>query len=699
MRSRILCVLLGLAMGWTIVGTTACVSYAPRVEKPTKRQPRTVDTPGRWIGLLKDGSTCPTVPGWGAQTLLELATAHARDGLRNDEYGPSPALALANLKGQERITALFHKHGLDRFCVYTSQGQGLPFRKPGRLSKAEPDKLGVTPSAPTDLDSLGEQIWPSLADRFLHQVGSVQLPPRQNPTVRLVIVDTQRTGEGLPAKSPAPVSWHGYGMAHLADAIVCHHDTSCPVHIATRLALRYEGYDSDPNSPDDSGSDAGGHQGRVGDLAVAILAELDLWSHLDPKPKLILNLSVGWDGEYQNLDSATMAVYDALAAARDAGALVITAAGNRSGGEDSHWPLLPAAWELHPPSSIGGKVAYAVGGVDWQGLPLSNARPSGMPQRVAYADHAVVDTSNDPSNGDPTRVYTGSSVSAVVASSIAAVAWHLQLSSTPADVMAKLTGTAETLPDTAATFYDASLSQPPNLTRLSLCQTVFDICGPNLGQCPNVTTTCQLQDHLPADLSWIQPHISSLATFSSVNPNSNPNCDPKTDTYVGFGASVTNGCPMETLPDMGSPSLVQTQPPETPCPTCSIVPDHVLPPPPDGSTGDSLGDGQNEPKTYSLAAAIDPDWLALASQNTIESAVLVIECSPGSPSKERLDLTPEFSTLLSAPSSTVKRIRFGTVGTRATLDGCTASMDFSLLVTDGNGTSHRSVQSPVYLDP
>ena len=42
----------------------------------------------------------------------------------------------------------------------------------------------------------------------------------------------------------------------------------------------------------------------------------------------------------------TQLVYKALQYARRSNALVIAAAGNRRGGGESNWPLLPAAWEL-----------------------------------------------------------------------------------------------------------------------------------------------------------------------------------------------------------------------------------------------------------------------------------------------------------------------------------------------------------------
>ncbi len=705
MRSRILCVLLGLAMGWTVGCATARFPHPPKLKEQPKGQlkeqpdqhPRPIPTPGRQIGLLKWGSTCPPVYGWRTESLLELAVAHAEDGVKNscDPNSPPPKRTRIDRERQARVNALFHEHGLDRICFYTDQGTGQPFQKPFKLSNVGPDKLALTPNAPTDLDSLGDQIWAPLAQHFLNQVGTAQLNSTDNP-VRLVFVDTHPTGEGLPAKNPALSSLHGYGMAHLSYELVCGHDTppqNCPIHIASRLALRYENYDypdpTDPNATDDPGSDNGGHQGRIGDLAIAIAAEIEHWKTLQPRPKLILSLSVGWDGEYidpnahkkEKLDAATQAVYSALDTAHDLGVLVIAAAGNRSGGQTSQEPLLPAAWEAGDK-----KVAYAVGGVDRQGLPLPNARPGGMPVRVAYADHAVVNTSGVAGVLEPTKIYTGSSVAAVVASSTAAVVWHLQPGLTQDQVMDQVDGAAETLPS-------YSSSTPPYLKRLSLCRTLNHCGGGNpCSACPNYPA---------ANLSGIVPNVSSPLPVDSITINP-PSCSPQADTYSKSGKSilVTSSCPMETLPDMNAPSLTQTQPPDTPCPPCTIAPtlNQFV------SLTPSLVPDLDAPKPYDLAAAFDPDWLAQAAQATISSAVLVIECNTDPHITERLDVTQQFSNLLQAsrtatPPLAPIRIGFGPIGNLTSLENCTASVDFKLNALVNGSTKERSVQSPVYVDP
>jgi hypothetical protein len=674
-------------------------------------------TPDRWIGVLEKGSVCPNVPGWTTQTLLELSAAHASDGLKKKGECAAPlAPTLENLKSQAKVAALFHKHGLDRYCVYTSQGSGREFRKPAGLKNAEPDRMAVTASSPTDLGVLGHNVWQPLAEQFLAQVGRVQLGGSSLNPVRVVFVDSYPTGEGVPAQSDVPASWHGYGMAHLVNEIVCGHGPAaqgCSVQIATRLALRYDGYHySDPFSPYDTGSELGGHQGRIGDLVTEIAAEILLWSSMPPpRPKLILNLSVGWDGEYVESDSQkaltlggwTDAVYAALSTAHDLGVLVIAAAGNRPGGEVSHQPLLPAAWELQPRSLLdkilGKKVVYAVGGVDWQGLPLPNARPAGLPMLVAYADHAVVSTADyDGQPADPTRIYTGSSVAAAVASAIAAVTWHLEPSWAADDVMVELTNQVDPNPGTA-TFYSGSSA--PGLKRLSLRKTVSDLCLNKGAQCLAV---------IPQSPAPPPANLADFAPPPTVGPIAPPACDPQTAFLSAGSQAPDSSCPIETLQDMSTPAMTQPQPGETPCPPCNLAPvtatsglstmrqvqvASLVPQVPEPN-GDSGG-----PKPYSLAADLDPHWVDQAHQNhtTIESAILVIDCENDPLIRERVDVTPQFQDLLSGTAMPPVKINLGTVGGRTTLAGCSASVDFTLLVTVGGVTSQRSVQSPVYVDP
>ena len=712
MRSRFFRVFLGVAMGWTIAGVLAgAASLQKDGRKPDQTAPPY--TTNRVVALQKGKEDCPTIPGWPVESLKKLARRISRSDQDVYEYGRAS-------KNFTKLEDLLHKYDLDRVCIYTATDPAAKFPPPQSvgLETADKDRMALISTGSTTLGAIGDQTWPTLADDFLDKAGKVRLAPAAAPSVRVVFVDTHPTHEGPPmppVSSSDPhlfPSWHGHGMASLANEMVCGHEfawRSCAIHVATRLALRHDEYRVDMPFPPYPGpeDEKGGHLGLVGDLGVAILSELYNWQLNYPDTKLILNLSVGWDGERQGkdldakkaqaLETSSRMVYSSLKVASHMGVLVIAAAGNRTGGERSNWPLLPAAWELHPPSCLPfslSKVVYAVGGVDWQGLPLPNSRPGGKPWRVAYGDHAVARTSVPSKGEEPTKMYTGTSVSTAVVSSIAAVAWHLRPDLTPAQVM-KLIGHAGKVRSDRADFYawkHFSWLIGPHLRQLSLCRTLRHLCGPNDSSCrPKLETrSCPIPDDSAAHLSGITPLSSTIVPFKELSPP--PSC---ATIFMGVGAPVSeiDDCPMEKLPDMVLPYEVATQPPENPCPTCSIVPDH-----PAALSAGVGGDGGGPP--YAVVVAIDPEWQATATMSpnntTISSAVLVVDCSAMSPGGElhvRSDIRDRIP-----PSPESVRIRLDD-RLRRSLKKCTASVDFRLTLHSPHGPEERSVQSPVYVDP
>lgn len=88
----------------------------------------------------------------------------------------------------------------------------------------------------------------------------------------------------------------------------------------------------------------GGYVGSISELAEAIMEEVLHWQKKGDRRHLILNLSLGWDGELalldgrapdlrtskvEDLEPSVQAVYKALQFARKEGVLVIAAAGMR----------------------------------------------------------------------------------------------------------------------------------------------------------------------------------------------------------------------------------------------------------------------------------------------------------------------------------------------------------------------------------
>lgn len=573
----------------------------------------------RWIGLRSKGlAECPEVSGWKSETLEDKVLRKATESLRAARtstggypYQPYPLPEPVPDPAVDR--KLLKNLDLDRYCIYTPlTTPAAAFDPPDGLAEAARDRLALaTTSAGGDpTDDLSRRIWPTQARHFRNQTGQVTSDGSPvfsftgTPSVRLTFIDSQPDGEwpplrpgtnGLPEGSP-----HGFTLAHLAHDLACPAPGSCAAEIATRRALGHR--DFNPRYPlptEEPPAGQSGHVGLVGDLATAIYAEVLYWRQFEPDKKLILNLSLGWDGEafgdlkkrkVSKLDLSVQAVYNALRFARRSGALVIASAGNRRGGSDTEWPLLPAAWELRRPNwfrwSFFRKPVYAVSGAEWQGLPIANYREGAWTRRVAYADHAVTSAEAD---GDPTAMFTGTSVSAAVTSSIAAVVWHLRPELRPAQVMRLLARSGDVL-GSRAEFHGwkplSALVKAPHTRRLSLCAAVARACGPDGQRCP-----------VPECPPWKAEAPDLQKPLEDFNGRWHPALQPTT--------------PSAKLVDMASQRWVVPQPEATPCPGCTVV--RTEPPAnwtPAISTGTWTG--------YKLPVQIGEDWVKEAYEDDLD---------------------------------------------------------------------------------
>jgi len=351
-------------------------------------------------------------------------------------------------------------------------------------------------------------VWKPAQALFLAQAGQPAAPLtiKNEPSVRLAFLDTQPTGVGVPHEPG--YSLHGYTLTHIARHLLCSGER-CAAQITTRLALPIAGFDARDRSRTVVDRTHGGHVGMQSDLAEAITSEVDAWRRELPGGRaprhLVLNLSLAWDpllfsgldeSEIAELHAGSQAIYRALQYASSLDVLVLAAAGNKKDcpGVPNDGPLLPAAWERGGPgegkcSAPGAPLVYAVGGLESDGSPLWNAREHGMPRRAAYGADAVVSTF-DPER--PTAMYTGTSVSTAVASSIAALVWTTVPGLSPADVVSLLdTGVPGDLLTRHADFWSgsgtATAASPaaPHVSRLSLCDTIATACArPGALGCP-----------------------------------------------------------------------------------------------------------------------------------------------------------------------------------------------------------------------
>lgn len=697
MRSKILCTLAAAALAWAAAAQPITpvkpddtdVRYSfDSLLQPATQPVDSKSAIARWrqVGLSERPGECPAVPGWVAESLLTRALYGQRlwtDSVR--EWADIRDLAKLDVIAD---IAELRRLELDRLCIYTAETSDLEFPRPAGLADAKPDRMAVAPAG-ADLGRIGQQSWQILARHFLAQAGKEPLGLSGEPRVRLVFLDTQPDGEGVP---DAPgLSSHGYTLAHLARRLVCEEgrNAPCAAEIATREALPHP--DFRPDQPS-AGTGNGGNVGLLTDLAEAIVREVWSWRRSGSSQHLILNLSLGWDGEMfgdlkagkvSQLEPSVRAVYNALRFASRSGALVIAAAGNRRGGPiSSNWPLLPAAWDLRRPDrlpfGLGRKPVYAVGGVDWQGLPLSNFRRGGRPRRVAYADHAVAETGSG-GTAEPTAMYTGTSVSAAVTSSIAAVVWHLRPELRPAQVMRLVVRSGDRLPS-RADFYPwrkawllSKLLPAPRQHRVSLCKAVKRSCGDGAARCPDLAgpPQCRSWDQEPPQLtglaSTLALRVASAPRFEiDLPPFFIPPCDPSTRLLVANGDSVAAPCPTEQYGSIASQRWTAPTPEENPCPGCPLTP----------RQGTSF---------YNLDLEISSDWEA----EDIQSATLDIDRFVAGQFQSRRT----YPVPVKLAPGEVRSILIP--GDGLPLTGCTAQLNFVVL-RDGQ---LMSVQSPVVVDP
>lgn len=642
-------------------------------------------TERRWIGLLSNKTAeCPAVSGWELETLEDQVLSEIGETLKvSRTANPDHGYPSGDLPEPAVDRKLLDKLGLDRYCIYTSSVPGMKFDRPDGLAEAERDRLAlsITSAGGSPSDALGQRIWPTLAEHFRDHTGQVTssghpaLGFTGGPSVRLTFIDSQPDGEWPPAPPVGNGSRHGFTLVHMARGLVCPGGGSCAADIVTRRALLYKDFNpADPLPPlPRPGRDQSGHVGLVSDLAATLYSEVLYWRRFEPERKLIINLSLGWDGEafgdlearsVSELEPSVRAVYNALRFARRSGALVIAAAGNQRGGGGTEWPLLPAAWELRRPNwlrwAFCRKPVYAVGGVESQGLPIPNSRAGGRPRRAAYADHSVTSAE---SPDIPTAMYTGTSVSAAVTSSIAAVVWHLRPELRPAQLMRLLARSGDEL-DFRADFHEwkplSMLVRAPYARRLSLCPAVAEACRPG--------KRCDALASAPKCPAWDERL---------------PNLQEPLAGLLGIPAKLTPVVPSDEPVDVASQRWVIPQPEATPCPGCAVV----SKPPPEGAVT-----GTETETEYVLNLQIGEDWKqeAQADSLDLDSGKLVITCGTVEVFSRSLPLETLDAGGPSVPGPLYEMI----INAGRSFEGCTAQITY--MVTKP-GESPMTVKNPVSL--
>jgi hypothetical protein len=603
-----------LAVSWAFAALATGLATAQPTTTNTQRpkKPRLDVTQAcsgtRLIAILKDPATgCPTTRAFSGTRLFPpispASAAPSPRGARNPQpaayalsaAGAAPAAVAAvalttsdtedkastappaGPMSPERAGAVAHDLGLDRFCSYDLGPQAGSQAKPrmpaallSKFSRVDSDCNAIGMLGSADLD---EMAWKELSSQFLEQVGQPAFAPN-TPTqqVRLAFVDTQPTGKTVPTEPGC--SKHGYTLAHIARHLTC--DTTgdhCAAQITTQLALKLK---SPPVSAGKTMTPlfqdakcAGGFLGSIGDLAAGIQAAVDSWVRDRPSQRLILNLSVGWDGDQfggtterasSDLKASIQAVYRALQYASRLQVLVVAAAGNATPGPQLRkGPILPAGWEATGLDSAATKgqvmppLVYAAGGVRRNDGALANARPEAVPPRVAYADHAVVSDLS----GRPTAILTGTSVAAAVVSSAAARVWNSDPTLDPQTVMRKVQDSGRDI----AMRINFGGTAPGQLTRRICLE------GPK---------ACTAPPHkLPTE--GFSPTVTVDASVASSSVPTPSDCNAaKKIVRVTFQGAPPNPplsyCPCDDFDSSDAQPWTFPQPGSNPCPACVVDP-------------------------------------------------------------------------------------------------------------------------------
>ena len=415
---------------------------------------------------------------------------------------------------------------------------------------------------------------------------------------------------------------HGRGMGELIEQLGCTvgspgcgaglRGSDRGIDIANHPALILTGFDTATGFDSRNGAE-GGSYGSLADLAVQISDAVFSWELLGQTSPLIINLSLGWDGEYYESPSCSGVygcttrltgvdlVREAIEHAVCKGALVIAAAGNRTDGSDpSQGPSYPAAWETESAaevckSRLGATdeeinavlgeatyrpLVYAVGGVDGRDLALDNARPDGRPRLAAPGFQWAV-----PAHPGLMDTFTGSSVAAAVTTAAAAAIWRYRPDLGPSEVMEFVYDAGERLDGGDGTSEQADFcvggAACDTIRRVSVCRAVrkaiFDGCTLPTPTIQAGADSCPASDSDAAyDCNRILAYTGSNATWDGAEAL-------WTGTITGRGANgfvEADGSGIEQSVDGCNEQPIYTHDgflPDRPCPTQQFYNGNLLP--------------------------------------------------------------------------------------------------------------------------
>lgn len=565
-------------------GLIACAAICGAAGPAAAQSPPYVAHGIRWIGAAQD---CIAPTGWRTERVFSSAPAQ-----------------VGNL------------------CLYLWLAPAQP-PTPAEISKlfATSGALDLTEDVPVVFPSASfssEEValFGGLHDALLSQVGTAALlpAPLAAPVARIVVIDSApdaTAGHIVPGASR-----HGDTLAHLIEDLVCvpaGDGRRCAAEVTTALAL--------PDIAPGVLGASGGHVGTLSDLARAIERAVLTWqadraSQPSTPPRLILNLSLGWEhtagiadcttGAIDTLKPPARAVRGILQYASAQGALIFAAAGNDGGGPIPRTGLVcPGRYQSVPKDTDSTQsLVIAVSGVDYQDRPLALTRPSGDTGIEALGLGGVAWKPGDP----VPPPLTGTSVSTAVVSAIAGLVWSARKDLAATAVASAIYRGGVDL---------GSASACPRGTTLCRSRRA-SVCGALRGA--GLALSCAPPPALPSSCPSLPTQSGALlAAYSAVAQS--------TGTLI----PLTNQ-PRDLAPSVQLAPEVFPTPISATCPTCAAanvagMPVLVIP-----ALGQDVSDAvlvvQLATSTAqalqlgSLTSAVAPYWYALPPGWTVQSAYL-----------------------------------------------------------------------------
>lgn len=481
----------------------------------------------------------------------------------------------------QRLFPGWEEHGYDRYCVYEFESPApLPGDLHGLRTAPGVVKMGADCSVAGSSSSLPELIEPELLALSKKQIDTLSatelgLPDSETDRARVLVAVLDTIPTVIPQD---PRDDHGLVVAEAIERIAhgcAVGDPACKVLVKNYLALPRFG----PGAGNKGGT-RGGHGGLWSEVAAATYNAVRDWEQLSgPRPKLILNYSIGWLDAFHG-DTPPPAVDAMLLALRRAscrGALILAAAGNDMQ-DCTTGPMAPGIWEKFAAPTVDecedlgifgaqaqaepqeeptyAPLVHSVGGLDHRDRKVSVSRAGGRPRMAALADHVTLDPDFAPR--------TGTSMSTAAVSGIAALVWSYRPDLLPADLAQLIWGSGIDVGRQADYGLDGVLD---NIHRATACRAMVEACSG--GACSGVALpTCRegvaslqpLDEAMSLVVADETPQIGEGALVGTCDGY----CGSEVTTY-----DVTPEALCEELPgDARVDYLFKKQPPHHGCSSC-----------------------------------------------------------------------------------------------------------------------------------